>query len=101
MQWLKRHAWQSTRGKRSHWKRQLATGHLDAWVQGGVVVVPVTHPQVRGQFCLVVSRPGKGQLPCSLLRNEPLESEEDAWGLVFASARRGHIELSWRDTQSA
>jgi hypothetical protein len=88
--WIKRKAWQITRGKRSQWKRQLYTRHLNAWVQGGVVVVPVTHPAIRGQFWLVVSRPGKGQLPWYLLTNEPVETEEDAW----------QIEMTWRYTKS-
>jgi hypothetical protein len=58
--WIKQKAWQITRGKSSQWKRDLYNRHLHAWVQGGVVVVPVTHPQVRGQFWLVVSHPSKG-----------------------------------------
>ncbi len=98
--WIKRKAWQITRGKRSQWKRQLYNRHLNAWVQGGVVVVPVTHPQVRGQFWLVVSRPGKGQLPWYLLTDEPVETEQDAWRIVFIYARRWQIEMSWRYTKS-
>jgi len=99
-QWIKQKAWQITRGKRSMWQRHLYNRHLNAWVQGGVVVVPVTHPQVRGQFWLVVSRPGKGQLPWYLLTNEPIQTEEDAWRVVFAYARRWHIEMTWRYTKS-
>jgi hypothetical protein len=98
--WIKQKAWQITRGKRSQWKRDLYHRHLHAWVRGGVVVVPVTHPQVRGSFWLVVSRPGKGQLPWYLLTNEPIESEEDAWQVVFAYARRWQIEMTWRYTKS-
>jgi hypothetical protein len=99
-QWVKQKAWQITRGKRSQWKRQLYNRHLNAWVQGGVVVVPVTHPQVRGQFWLVVSRPGKGQLPWYLLTNEPIQTEEDAWHVVFVYARRWQIEMTWRYSKS-
>jgi hypothetical protein len=98
--WIKQKAWQITRGKRSQWKRQLYNRRLNAWVQGGVVVVPVTHPEVRGQFWLVVSRPGKGQLPWYLLTNEPIETEEDAWRIVFTYARRWQIEMTWRYTKS-
>jgi hypothetical protein len=98
--WIKQKAWQITRGKRSQWKRQLYNRHLNAWVQGGVVVVPVTHPAVRGQFWLVVSRPGKGQLPWYLLTNEPIQTEEDAWQVVFVYARRWQIEMTWRYTKS-
>jgi hypothetical protein len=64
------------------------------------VVVPVRHPEVRGQFWLVVSRPGKGLLPWYLLTNEPIQSEEDAWRLVFTYARRWQIEMTWRYTKS-
>jgi hypothetical protein len=69
-------------------------------VQGGVVVVPVTHPQVRGQFFLVVSRPGKGQLPWYRLPNEAIQTEEDAWRVVFMYARRWQIEMTWRYAKS-
>jgi hypothetical protein len=98
--WIKQKAWQITRGKRSQWTRELYNRHLHAWVQGGVVVVPVTHPEVRGQFWLVVSRPGKGQLPWYLLTNEPIETEDDAWRIVFTYARRWQIEMTWRYTKS-
>jgi hypothetical protein len=81
-------------------KRQLYNRHLHAWVQGGVGVVPVTHPEVRGPFWLVVSRPGKGQLPWYRLPNEPIQTAEDAWHVVFAYARRWQIELTWRYTKS-
>jgi hypothetical protein len=91
-QWIKRKAWQITRGKRSQWKRQLYNRHLNAWVQGSVVVVPVTHPQVRGQFWLVVSRPGKGQLPWYLLTNEPIQTEENAWGVCSHTPGAGKLK---------
>ncbi|GHO50360.1 hypothetical protein KSX_85230 [Ktedonospora formicarum] len=99
-QYRERSAWKIAQGKRSWGKRALWESHRQQWSQGGVVALPVTHPHVGGQFWLVVSRPGKGRLPWYLLTNEPIETEDDAWSIVFAYARRWRIEMAWRFTKS-
>jgi hypothetical protein len=96
----KRKAWHITRGKRSWAERQVWDGRRQQWYQAGVLAVPVSHPQHGMGLWLVVSRPGKGRPPWYLLTNEPIRCEQDAWRVVFASARRWQIELCWRVNKS-
>lgn len=96
----KRKAWQITRGKRSWAQRQVWDGRRKQWFQAGVLAVPVRHPDYEQTLWLVVSRPGKGQPPWYLLTTEPIRSEEDAWKVVFAYARRWQIEMTWRYNKS-
>jgi len=84
-------------GRRRSWgERQVWDARRRQWVQGGVVALPVTHPDSAQSLWLVVSRPGKGRPPWSLLTTEALNTEDDAWNIVFASARRGPLEMTWR-----
>ena len=92
----KRKVWQITRGKRAFAQRQVWDGRRKQWFQAGVLAAPVRHPEYQQELWLVVSRPGKGHLPWYLLTTEPIVTEQDAWEIVFASARRWHIELLWR-----
>lgn len=39
-------------------------------------------------------------LPGNGTTNEPIETEEQAWAVVLAYARRWQIELSWRNCKS-
>ena len=57
---------------------------------------PVSHPQADGELWLVVSRPGKGRTPWYLLTNEPIATNDDAWRVVLAYARRWQVELCYR-----
>jgi hypothetical protein len=60
----------------------------------------VRHPDYpEQQLWLVIAR-RKGGLPWYLLTNEPITSAEDAWGIMFAYARRWQIELTWRENKS-
>jgi hypothetical protein len=81
-------AWHITRGKRSWGQRQVWDARRQQWFQAGVLAVPVRHPDYATPLWLVVSRPGKGHLPWYLLTEDTIETEEDAWQVVFASARR-------------
>jgi hypothetical protein len=95
-----RKAWEITRGKRS-WEHRLiwdARRHCDR--KTGVVAVPVSHLEYDGPLWLVVSRPGKGRSPWYLLTNEPIESVDDAWRVVFAYARRWQVETTYRYAKS-
>lgn len=96
----KRKAWQITRGKRSWTQRQVWDGRRKQWFQAGVLAVPVRHPDYDQPLWLVVSRPGKGQPPWYLLTTEAIRTEEEAWNLVFAYARRWQIEMSFRFEKS-
>lgn len=96
----KRKAWQITRGKRSWAQRQVWDGRRNQWFQAGVLAVPVRHPDYEQDLWLVVSRPGKGQPPWYLLTTEPIGTEQDAWNVVFAYARRWQIEMTFRFEKS-
>jgi hypothetical protein len=95
-----RKAWELTRGKRS-WEHQLVWDfHRRCNRKTGIVAIPVSHPEYDGRLWLVVSRPGKGRSPWYLLTNEPVDSAQDAWHVVFAYARRWQVEMSYRYAKS-
>lgn len=48
----------------------------------------------------MVSRPGQGRSPWYLLTNQPVESAEAAWKVIFAYARRWQIKMSFRFTKT-
>lgn len=89
-------AWELARGKRSWQHRLLRDGRRREWRKTGVLALPVRHPSSLGQLWLVVSRPGQGRSPWYLLTNEPIDTPEDAWKVVFAYARRWQIEMAFR-----
>ena len=61
-----------------------------------MLALPVRHPEYQGQLWLVVVRQGKGREPWYLLTNEPVETTEQAWDIVFSYVRRWKIEESFR-----
>ena len=89
-------AWQITRGKRSQCYRQIWDTCRRQYRETGIVAVSVSHPQADGELRLVVSRPGKGRTPWYLLTNEPIATNDDAWGVVMAYARRWQVEMCYR-----
>jgi hypothetical protein len=91
-----RNAWRITQGKRSQDHREIWDARRGCFRKTGVVVVPVTHLQFDQPLWLVVSRPSKGRQPWYLLTNEPINSLEEAWRIVFAYARRWQIEMTYR-----
>ncbi|HZS86003.1 MAG TPA: transposase [Chloroflexota bacterium] len=91
-----RPAWQCVRGKRSWDHRELWDGRHHCWRKTGVLATMVWLPKHPAPLWLVVARRGQGQSPWYLLSNEPVQSIEDAWAVVFAYARRWQIELVWR-----
>jgi len=99
-QGTRRKAWQITRGKRSWAHRQVWDGRRKQWFQAGVLAVPVRHPEYEQDLWLVVSRPGKGQPPWYLLTTQPISTEEQAWNIVCAYARRWQIEMTFRFEKS-
>ena len=91
-----RNAWRITQGKRSQDHREIWDARRGCFRKTGIVVVPVTHLQYDQPLWLVVSRPGKGRQPWYLLTNEPVDTLEEAWRIVFAYARRWQIEMTYR-----
>lgn len=92
-------AWQVTCGKRSWQHRSLWDARRGQWRSTGGVAARV-HPAYPGPLWLVVSRPGQGRSPWYLLTNEPIDTAQDAWRVVFAYARRWQIEMAFRFTKT-
>ena len=92
---VERKAWQIALGKRA-WgaPRWIWDGQLRKLRQTSVVALPVRHAGYGGPLWLVVAR--RGGEPWYLLTNEPIESEEAAWQVVLAYARRWQVETSFR-----
>jgi hypothetical protein len=67
----------------------------------GMVFVPVRVPDYPDvPLTLVVARPGEGRSPWYLITNEPVQTLEDAWRIVFAYNRRWQVEVSIRYSKS-
>jgi hypothetical protein len=69
-------------------------------VQASILALPVRHPDHPEQPLWLVIARRKGGLPWYLLTNEPITCAQDAWGIMFAYARRWQIELTWRENKS-
>ena len=95
-----KNAWKISRGRKSQDYRQVFDAKKQTHRRMGILVRPVKHPDFSQDLFLVVCRPGKGQAPWYLLTNEPLETLEDGWRVVFAYARRWQIEMAFRYNKS-
>lgn len=92
-----RKAWEIARGKRCWGERKaLWDTHTRTFRDTGVLALPVRHAEYPGDLFLVVVRQGKGREPWYLLTNEPVETVEQAWKIVFAYASRWKIEEQFR-----
>lgn len=92
-----RKAWEIARGKRVWGERKpLWDTHARTSRQTGVLALPVHHAEYPGDLFLVVVRQGAGREPWYLLTNEPVETAEQAWQIVYAYATRWHIEEHFR-----
>lgn len=92
-----RKAWEIARGKRVWGERKpLWDPHARAYRQTGVLGMPVQHAEYPGNLFLVVVRQGAGREPWYLLTNEPVQTVEQAWEVVFAYATRWKIEEHFR-----
>jgi len=91
-----RKAWEITRGKRSSSHRDLWDARRHCWRKTGLVRMPTLHPDYNDPLWLIVSRPGHGRTPWYLLTNEPIHSDEDAWRIILAYARRWQVETAHR-----
>lgn len=93
-------AWKHARGRKTRSYRQIWDAHHHLWRRGGVLALPVRHRAYAGPLWLVVSRRGRGAEPWYLLTNEPAETPQQMWRVVFAYARRWQIEMAFRFTKS-
>lgn len=95
-----RKAWEIARGQRSWGYKLLQDPHSKQRRKVGVVALSVTHLQHARPLWLVVARLGKGHEPWYLLTSDRVESEEAAWEIVLAYAKRWQIETCWRYQKS-
>jgi hypothetical protein len=104
-------AWEINRGRKAWDHRTLKDTRRNEEMKVGVLAFRVSHPQqlhpVKGVLLppvplwLVIARTSrKGGEPGYLLTNEPVETVEDAWKVVMASARRWQIEMTFRFNKS-
>src|SRR5712692_9932657 len=92
-----RKAWEIARGKRAWGEAKLLWDtHFRVHRSTRVLALPVRHPEYRGQLWLVVVRQGRGREPWYLLTNEPVQTVEQAWDIVFSYVSRWKIEESFR-----
>ena len=92
--------WQIPRGKRGWSQRRVWDSRRHLWVAASVLVMPVAHPDApEKRLWLVVAR-SQGRTPWYLLTADAVTTEEQAWDVMFAYARRWQIELTWRYEKS-
>jgi hypothetical protein len=96
----RRAAWKIARGKRGWQERTVWDCRRHQWVVASILAFPVHHPDHREYPLVLVIARRKGGLPWYLLTNEPIACAEDAWGIMFAYARRWQIELTWKENKS-
>ncbi len=96
----RRAAWKIARGKRGWQERTVWGCRRHLWVQASILVLPLRHPDHPEQRLWLVIARRKGGLPWYRLPNELIICAEDAWGIMFAYARRWQIEFTWRENKS-
>ena len=97
---VKQAAWKISRGKVGLAPDTIWDAVHHRNVQGSVLFFPITHPDFPDwPLTLVVGR-RKGASPWYLVTNEQVESAEDAWKVVLASARRWRVEVLLRNLKS-
>lgn len=86
--------WEIARGKRTWGHREVWDEKKRAWCKMGVLALPVRHAGYAGDLTLVIGR-RKGE-PWYLITNAIIETEDQAWHVIYQYARRWQIELSFR-----
>jgi hypothetical protein len=86
--------WEIARGKRSWGHREMWDEKKHRWCKIGVVAMPIRHAGYAGKLWLVVGR-RKGE-PWYLITNEPVETEKQAWFIIYTYGRRWQIETTFR-----
>jgi hypothetical protein len=71
-------------------------GRRARWVVATVLVLTVAHPEHPEQpLSLVICR-SQGRSPWYLLTPQTIQTDEQAWCVVYAYVRSFQIELSWK-----
>lgn len=97
---VKQATWKISRGKRAKETGQVWDAVHHRHVMASVLFFPVTHPDFPDwPLTLLVAR-RKGGEPWYLLTNEVVQTQEQAWKIVFAYARRWQVEISFRSLKS-
>jgi len=92
--------WKIAQGKRGWSQRWVWDARRARWVVATVLALQVAHPEHPDRpLWLVVCR-SQGRSPWYLLTADAIESDEQAWSVVFAYMRRWQIELSWKYEKS-
>lgn len=96
----RRLTWKIAQGKRGWSQRTVWDARRARWVVATVLVLKVAHPEhPERPLWLVVCR-SQGRSPWYLLSADPIETDEQAWQVVYVYVRRWQIELSWKDEKS-
>jgi hypothetical protein len=94
-------AWRMARGKRSWQQRYIHDARRHVQRKIGFLALEVAHPEYPHEnLWLVISRQGPARQPWYLLTNEPIFTDDDAWRLILAYARRWQIEMAYRYAKS-
>ena len=94
-------AWQLARGKRSWQQRYVYDARRRHHRKLGFLALEVAHPLFPNRpLWLVISRQGQGRPPWYLLTNDPIFTDDDAWNIILAYARRWQIEMAYRYAKS-
>jgi hypothetical protein len=96
----RRLTWKIAQGKRGWSQRSVWDARRARWVVATVLVLPVAHPDHREQSLSLVICRSQGRSLWYLLTAEPIETDEQAWQVVFVYVRRWQIELSWKYEKS-
>jgi hypothetical protein len=89
-----------SRHKRSLDSRLLQDPRHHTQRQVGILYFPVRHPSYPDQpLWLVVGRP-QGYSPWYFLTNQPVESLDAAWHILFTYVRRWQVEMTFRFLKS-
>ncbi|RYG68286.1 hypothetical protein EON80_11960 [bacterium] len=92
-------AWKLLRGKRYTSKRMLRDARRKCECEVGLKILQVFHPGYGHGLCplhLIVASSGQKQEPWYLLTNEAISTQDEAWDVVMAYARRWQIEACFR-----
>jgi hypothetical protein len=94
-------AWRIARGKRSWLQRYIYDARRRVQRKIGFLALEVAHPDYSHEnLWLVISGQGPARQPWYLLTHEPIFSDDDAWRLILAYARRWQIEMAYRYAKS-
>jgi hypothetical protein len=96
----RRLTWKIAQGKRGWSQRTVWDARRARWVVATVLALPVAHPEQPDRPLWLVICRSQGRSPWYLLTAEEVQTDEQAWQVVFVYMRRWQIELSWKYQKS-